>query len=144
MSLGLEEFIAVDDSEASDAGSPRFEAGMGADTHAAGSGVVGTSSPQRVEEVEEEDSDVHFKRKRGSGSCRKSLAKKPRRQAPTIVVEDRPSTKIPPAAPLAAEPSVAGPTSGGFAPGLGKINPVHIIRLWCIPNNSLFASCCRS
>ena len=84
---GLEEFIAVDDSEASDAGSPRFEMGAGADTHAAGSGVMGTSSPRRAGGVEEEDSDVHFKRKRAGSSRRKSLAKKPRRQAPTIVVE---------------------------------------------------------
>ena len=90
----------MDDSEASDAGSPRFEAGTGADTRAAGSGVVGTAPPQHVEEVEEGDSEVHFKRKRGSGSRRKSLAKKPRRQAPTIVAEDRPSAVIPPAAPL--------------------------------------------
>jgi len=141
---GIEEFIAVDDSEASDAGSPRFEAGTGADTRAAGSGVVGTAPPQHVEEVEEGDSDVHFKRKRGSGSRRKSLAKKPRRQDPTIVVEGASSAAFPPAAPLVAEPSVAEPTTGGFAPSLGKIDPVRIIRLWCVPNNSLFASCCRS
>ena len=43
---GIEEFIAVDDSEASDAGSPRFEAETRADAHEAdtreaGSGVVG-------------------------------------------------------------------------------------------------------
>ena len=46
------------------------------------------------------------------------------------VVEGYPSTAIPPAAPLAAEPSVAEPISVEFAPGLGKINPVHIIRLF--------------
>jgi len=139
---GIEEFIAVDDSEASDAGSPCFEAGMGADTrgadtHGTDSGVVGTAPPQCVEEVEEEDSDVHFKRKRGSGSRRKSLAKKPRRQAPTIVVEGAPSAAFHPAAPLGAEPSVAEPTTG-------KIDPTCVIRLWCIPNNPLFASDCRS
>jgi len=65
-----------------------------------------------MEEVEEGDSDVHFKRKRGSRSRRKSSAKKPRRQAPTIVVEGKPSAALPSAAPLVAEPSVAGPTAG--------------------------------
>ena len=120
----------MEDSEASDAESPRFEVGAGAETPATGSGVMGTAPPRCVEEVEEEDSEVHFKRKREGSSRRKSLAKKPRRQAPTIVVEGHPSTAIPPAAPLAAEPSVAEPTSGEFAPGLGKINPVHIIRLF--------------
>jgi len=141
---GIEEFVAVDDSEASDAESPRFEAGTGADTPAAGSGVMGTVPPQCVEEVEEEDSDVHFKRKREGGSRRKSLVKKPRRQAPTIVVEGEPSTAFPPAAPLVAEPSVAEPTTGEFAPDLGKINSVRITCLLCVPNNSLFASCYRS
>ena len=57
--------------------------------------------------------------------------KKPRRQAPTVVAEGYPSIAIPPAAPLAAEPSVVEPTSGEFAPGLGKINLVHIIRPFC-------------
>ena len=57
------------------------------------------------------------------------MAKKPRRQAPTIVVEGYPSTAIP-AVALAAEPSVAEATSGEFAPGLGKVNLVQIIRLF--------------
>ena len=83
---GMEEFVAVDDSEASDAESPRFEAETGAGTPAAGSGVMGTVPPRHVEEVEEEGSDVPLKRKRTGGSRRKQL-KKPRRQAPTVVVE---------------------------------------------------------
>ena len=69
-----------------------------------------------MEEVEEEDSDVHFKRKRGSGSRRKSSAKRPRRHAPTIVVEGEPSTALPSAAPLVAEPSVAEPVTGKIGP----------------------------
>jgi len=137
---GIEEFVAVDDSEASDAKSPRFEAGTGAETPAAGSGVMGIAPPHCVEEVEEEDSDVHFKRKREGRSRRKSLAKKPRRQAPMVVVEGYPSAAFPPAAPLVAEPSVAEPTTGEFAPDLGKINPVRIICLFCVPNDLLFAS----
>ena len=40
-----------------------------------------------VEEVEEEDADVHFKRKREPGSRRKRVVKKPRRYAPTVVTE---------------------------------------------------------
>ena len=42
---GIEEFVAVDDSEASDAESPRFEVRTGAETPAAGSGVMGTAPP---------------------------------------------------------------------------------------------------
>ena len=40
---GLGEFITVDDSEASDAGSPRFEGDTGAEALAAASGGVGTT-----------------------------------------------------------------------------------------------------
>ena len=132
---GIEEFIAIDDSEASDAGSPCFEAGARADAREADSGVAGTAPPQHVEEVEEEDSDVHFKRKRGSGSRRKSSAKKPRCQAPTIVVEGELSAAPRPAATLGAELSVAEPTTG-------KIGSTCAFGVFS--NNSLFASCCRS
>ena len=58
---GIREFIAVDDSEASDAESPRFEAETGAETPAAGSGVMGTAPTKHVEEAEEEDPDVPLK-----------------------------------------------------------------------------------
>ena len=68
---GMEEFVAVDDSEASDAESPRFEAEAGAGTPAAGSGVMGTIPPRHVEEVEGEGSGVPLKRKRTGGSRRK-------------------------------------------------------------------------
>ena len=54
------------------------------------------------------------------------LALLPVRKSPEVMWP----TAIPPAVPLAAEPSVAEPTSGEFAPGLGKINPVHIIHLF--------------
>ena len=62
---GLREFIAVDDSEASDTGSPRFEANTGVEAPTAASDGVGTAPMERVdvEEVEEEDADVHFKRR---------------------------------------------------------------------------------
>ena len=76
---GLREFIAVDNSEASDAGSPRFEVDKGAETPTAASGGVGTAPIEHadMEEVEEEDADVHFKRKREGGSRRKRVVKKP-------------------------------------------------------------------
>ena len=113
---GLGEFIAVDDSEASDAGSPRFEAETGAETPAAASGVAGMAPTEHVEEVEEEDPDVHFKRKWKSGSRRKQVVKKPRRQAPTVVVEGEPSAAFPSPVPLVVESSVPKPTTGEVAP----------------------------
>ena len=86
---GLGEFIAVDDSEASDAGSPCFEADTGAEAPVAASGGVGTAPMEYVdvEELEEEEPDVHFKRKREGGSRRKRVVKKPRRYAPTVIAE---------------------------------------------------------
>ena len=53
-----------------------------------------------VEEMEEEDPDVHFKRKREGGSRRKRVVKKPRRYAPTVVAEGEASVVSPPPAPL--------------------------------------------
>ena len=60
---GLGEFIVVNDREVSDAGSPSFEGDTGAEAPAATSGGVGTTPMEHVdvEEVEEEDPDVHFK-----------------------------------------------------------------------------------
>ena len=51
---GLEKFIVVDDSEASNVGSPRFEADTGAEAPTAASGGVGTAPMEHVdvEEVE--------------------------------------------------------------------------------------------
>ena len=65
--------------------------------------------------------------------------KKPRRQAPTIVVEGEPSAAFPPAAPLVVEPSVAELTTGEVAPDLGKISSVLILWLLCVPDSSLSA-----
>ena len=63
MRPGIGEFIVIDNSKASDAGSPRFEAETGAEVPAAASDVVGIAPVEHadVEEVEEEDPDVHFK-----------------------------------------------------------------------------------
>ena len=63
---GLPEFVATADSEASNAESPCFEGVADAEVPADVPGGVGTTPMEdvEVEEVEEEDPDVHFKRKR--------------------------------------------------------------------------------
>ena len=53
-----------------------------------------------VEEVEEEDPDVHFKRKRQGGSHRKRVVKKPRRYTPTVIAEGESAAELPPPVPL--------------------------------------------
>jgi len=68
---GISEFIATADSEALDAESPRFEGAAGAEASADAPGGVGTAPMEdvEVEEVEEEDPDIHFKRKLQGGSA---------------------------------------------------------------------------
>ena len=65
-------------------------------------GGVGTAPMEdvEVEEVEEEDLDVHFKRKRQGGSRRKRVVKKPRRYTPTVIAEGESAAVFPPPAPL--------------------------------------------
>ena len=92
-----------------------------------------------VEEVEEEDPDVPLKRKREGGSRRKRVVKKPRRHAPTVVTEGKPSAALPPPAPLVTELSAPKPTTGEAASDLGKISFVLIIYFLCVPDSSLFA-----
>ena len=60
---GLGEFEATSDSEALDAKSPCFEGNVGAKVPPDAPGGVGTAPIEdvEVEEVEEEDPDVHFK-----------------------------------------------------------------------------------
>ena len=70
--------------------------------------------------------------------------KKPRRQAPTVVIEGELSVALPPLAPLVAEPSVAGPTTGEIAPDLGKVNSVLVIYLMCVLDSSSFVLRCRN
>ena len=86
---GILEFIATTDSEASDAESPRFEEVAGAEAPTDAPGGVGTSPMEevKVEEVEEEDPDIHFKRKRQGGSRRKRVVKKTHRYTPTVIAE---------------------------------------------------------
>ena len=60
---GLREFVATADSEASDAESPHFEENAGVEVPTDAPGGVGTTPMEHVEveEMEEEDPDVHFK-----------------------------------------------------------------------------------
>ena len=70
-------------------------------------------------EVEEEDHDVHFKRKRQGGSRRKRVVKKPRRYTPTVITEGE-SAAVPPPAPLVIKLSAQKQTTDKAVPGLGK------------------------
>ena len=59
------------------------------------------------------------------------MVKKPRRQAPTVVVEGEPSAAISPPAPLATELSAPKPTTGEAALDPGKISfvlAIHFMR----------------
>ena len=82
-----------------------------------------------VEEVEEEDPDVHFKRKREGGSRRKRVVKKSRRYAPTVVAEGELTATPPPPAPLVIKLSAPRPTTGKTAPDPGKISSVLVLSL---------------
>ena len=100
--------------------------GVGAETPATGSGVMGTAPPHCVEEVEEEDPDVPLKRRRDGRSRRKRVVKKPHRYAPTVVAEGELPAAAPPPAPLATKSLVPEPTTGKAAPDLGKISFVPV------------------
>ena len=67
---GLREFVATADSEASDGESPHFKGDAGAEAPPGAPSRVRTAPMEdvEVEEVEEEDPDVYFKRKRQGGS----------------------------------------------------------------------------
>ena len=97
---GLPEFVATADSEASDAKSPHFEGDASTEVPPDVPARVGIAPMEdvEVEEVEEEDPDVHFKRKRQGGSRRKRVVKKPRRYTPTVIAEGE-SAAVPPPLP---------------------------------------------
>ena len=99
---GLGEFVATADSEASDAESPHFEGNAGAEIPTNAPDGVGTAPMEHVdvEEVEEEDPDIHFKRKREDGSRRKRVVKRPHRYTLTIFAEGESTVAPPPPAPL--------------------------------------------
>jgi len=80
-----------------------------------------------VEELEEEDPDVHFKRKRQGGSHRKRVVKKPRRYGPTVIVEGK-SSAVPPLDPLIIKLSAPRQTAGIAILDLSKISSVLAIH----------------
>ena len=77
-----------------------------------------------VEEVEEEDPDVHFKRKRQGGSLRKRVVKKPRRYTPAVIAEGESTATPPPPAPLIIKLSAPRQTVGKAVYDLSKISSV--------------------
>jgi len=84
---GLPEFVATADSEASDVKSSHFEGDAGAEVPPDVLGGVDTTPMEdvEVEEVEEEDPNVYFKRKRHGGSRRKRVVKKPLATLPPLL-----------------------------------------------------------
>ena len=121
---GLGEFVATVDSEASDTESPRFEENTGVEALPDAPGRVGMTPMEdvEVEEVEEEDPDVHFKRKRQGGSRRKRVVKKSRRYTPTIIAEGELAAVSPPPALLVIKLSAQRQTIDKAVPDLGKIS----------------------
>ena len=77
-----------------------------------------------VEEVEEEDPDIHFKRKRQGGSRRKRVVKRPRRYTPTIIAEGESTVAPTPPAPLVIRMSAPGQTVDKAVPDLSKTSLV--------------------
>ena len=73
-----------------------------------------------VEEVEEEDPDVHFKRKWQGGSRGKRVVKKPYRYTPTVIVEGESAAVPPPPAPLIIKLSAQKQMTDKVVPGLSK------------------------
>ena len=77
-----------------------------------------------VEEVAEEDPDVHFKQKREGGSCRKKVVKRPRRYTPTVIAEGESTAMPPPPVPLVIKLSALRQTVDKAAPDLSKISSI--------------------
>ena len=119
---GLGKFVATADSEASDAESPHFEGDAGDEAPPDAPGGVGTAPMEdvEVEEVEEEDPDVHFKRKRQGGSHRKRVVKKSCRYTSTVIAESESAVVPPPSVPLVIKLSAQKQATDKAIPDLGK------------------------
>ena len=72
-----------------------------------------------VKELEEEDPNIHFKRKRKGGSRRKRVVKKPCRHAP-VIAKSESAAVAPPPAPLVIKLSAQKQATDKAIPGLGK------------------------
>ena len=105
---------------------------------------VGTTPMEdvEVEEVEEEDSDVHFKRKRQGGSRRKRVVKKPHRYTFAVIAKGESAAMPPPHAPLVIRLSAQKQTIDKVVPDLGKISSflqhvlIYFIQLICLSYDS--------
>ena len=126
---GLPEFVATADSEAFDAKSPHFEGVAGAEIPPNAPGGVGTAPMEdvEVEEVEEEDPDVHFKRKRQGVSRRKRVVKKPRHYTPTVIAEGESAAVPPPPTLLVIKLLAQKQTTDKAIPSLGKTSFTHFL-----------------
>jgi len=133
----LPEFIGTVDSEASVAKSPRFEDVTGAGVLTDAPGGVGTALMEEVK-VEEEDPDVHFKRKRQGVSRRKRVVKKPRRHTPTAIAESKSATVAPPLALLVIKLSTKKQATDKVIPGLGKTSSIFVTRMYTYTHVYIF------
>ena len=96
---GLSEFVAKIDSEASDTKSPHFEDVAGAKVLWDTLSGVGTTPMEKVEmeEEEEENLDVYFKRMRKGKPRKKKVMKKPRCHTPVTAESESVAIVSPPA-----------------------------------------------
>ena len=142
---GLGEFEATADSEALDVESPCFDGDAGAEVPPDAPGGVGTAPMEdvEVEEVEEEDPDVHFKRKRQGGSRRKRVVKKPRRYTLTVIAKGESTAVPPPPTPLVIKLLAPRQTVDKVVPDLSNISSIlatdtyiYFIQLICLSYDS--------
>ena len=91
-----------------------------------------------VKEVEEEDPDVHSKRKRQGGSRRKRVVKKPRRYTPTIIAEGESVAVPPPPAPLVIRLLAQKQTINKAVPDLVNISFILAICTYIFYTAHLF------
>jgi len=95
-------------------------------------GGVGTAPIKevKVEEVEEEDPDVHFKWKRQGGSHRKRVVKKSCRYTSTVIAESESAVVPPPSVPLVIKLSAQKQATDKAIPGLGKTISIFSTRIY--------------
>ena len=137
---GILEFIATADSEVSDAESPHFEdvAAVEAPTNAPGAICTAPIEEVEVEEVEEEDPDVHFKRKRQGGSRKKRVVKKSHRYTPTVIAESESAAVAPLPAPLVIKLSAQKQTTDKVIPGLDMTSSIFATRIYTYTHVYIF------
>ena len=88
--------------------------------------------------MEEEDLDVHFKRKRQGGSRKKRVVKKPRRYTPTIISEGESAAVPPPPALLVIRLSAQKQTINKAVPDLGEVSFIFVTCTYIFQTAHLF------